>query len=312
MRRCALLAVLALCSAMPAHARDLKPDQLGYVRHAYAAGVTVQADWVEPDGTPRQLSFRLPAAALAEPALRLVPPSQEQVQSLGLAAATAEAARAPQGVRLQLRPVPGGVDVKASGPAGANIAAPLQRVMQEYRRAADQAVSESGYRFRTPILIEPDYRRLVAAQSVLLADTARDIARQTASLGPRERLQFLVSFLQSVPYLTLQTRGVTALRTPAGVLADDLGDCDAKSVTLATLLAVTNPDLATVLIYDDAHAFLGVALPPQPGDVSFRAGGNIYVAIEPVGPGWFPVGTLDEQSRRILQSGTAHVVALRD
>jgi hypothetical protein len=183
--------------------------------------------------------------------------------------------------------------------------------MAAYRAAADQAVHDAEFRFRTANVIEPDFQRLVFEQQALLAETIRDIASQTAHYTPRQRVQVLISFLQSLPYQTLSNRANAPVRTPAGVLADDKGDCDAKSITLATLLSATDPSLHSALIYDDAHAFLAINLPVEPGDIALTLGGITYVALEPVGPGWFPVGQISPMSQAILRSGKAMNTVLR-
>jgi len=307
-RNAASLALLLL--AAPVLAREMKPDQTVYATTQDGSGEAVHAEWVEPDGTQRQLDFHLPAQSLIPQSRRITPPSPAEVQRLGMLAAQAEADRAPAGVHIQLRPIANGVDARGTGPAGADLSGPMRRVMAAYSAAANTAVLDAGFRFRTPTLAEPDFPRLVREHGAMLRGTAAEIARQTASLPPRERVQFLISFLQSLPYETLVHRGESAIRTPSGVLADDRGDCDAKSVTLAALLSLVMPELNTALIYDDEHAFLGASLPPQPGDAGFSASGRSYVALEPVGPGWFPVGKISPKSESILRSGTAHTAPL--
>ena len=307
-RHAATLALLLLSA--PAMGREMKPDQTVYATTQDGSGEAVHAEWVEPDGTQRQLDFHLPAQSLAPQTRRITPPSPVEVQHVGMQAAQAEADRTPAGVHIQLRPLPNGVDARANGPAGADLSGSMQRVMAAYRVAANTAVLDAGFRFRTPTLAEPDFPRLVREHGALLRGAAAEIARQTASLPPRARVQLLISFLQSLPYETLVHRGETAMRTPSGVLADDRGDCDAKSVTLAALLTVVAPELGTALIYDEEHAFLGATLPPQPGDAAFSVGGRTYVALEPVGPGWFPVGQISPKSQSILRSGTAHTAVL--
>jgi hypothetical protein len=44
-----------------------------------------------------------------------------------------------------------------------------------------------------------------------------------------------------------------------------------------------------------------VSLPAQPGDAAVKVGGQSYVLLEPVGPGWFPVGRLSGMSQAILR-----------
>ncbi len=304
------LTALALLIAAPALARDLSPVQTHYAVIPEAGGAEVQSDWTEPNGIVRHLDFHLPAAALPQSTRRITPPPEAEVQRAGMAAAQAASREAPPQVKLTLIPLPDGIDVHASGPAGIDLSPPIQRVMAAYRAAADQAVLAAGFRFRQPGLAEPDFPRIVADYGRVLHQSAAEIGGQMARMPMRERVQLLNGFLQSIPYETLTNRGRSQMRTPAGVLADDRGDCDAKSLTFAALLATIAPDLSTALIYDEEHAFLGVTLPQQPGDAGFSVGGKTYVAVEPVGPGWYPLGQLSPKSQSILASGKAHVAVL--
>jgi hypothetical protein len=304
----ALFASLLLSTPLLGH--SLAPEQIVYAGQGSAQGVAMHAEWSEPDGTMRRLDFDLPAAALAPSTRRIVPPSREEAQRIGFAAAQAEALRAPAGIRIDVQPVEDGVKANASGPVGVDMNGPLHRVMAAYDIATQQAILDAGYRPLRPGWFEPDWPRLVREQAALLGGTARDIDAQLAGLTPRDKVQFLNSFMQSIPYETLNTRGRSPMRTPAGVLADNRGDCDAKSIALATLLATIAPELSTVLVYGDNHAFLGVSLPAMPGDTAFSVGGRSYVALEPVGPGWFPAGTLSPMSQAILAGGRAQTAQL--
>lgn len=305
-----LLLGVAMLVAAPLYGRELKPEQTAYVSQTTGQGEAMHAEWTEPDGARRRLDFDLPAAALADSARRITPPSPAEAQRIGFAAAQAMALQVPPGVRIEVRPIEDGVDARISGPAGVDLNTPLQRVMAAYNAAAERAITDAGFRLVRPGLFEADFPRLAREHGELLGDAARQIADQLAGRSPRETVQFLNSFLQSIPYETLNTRGRSPMRTPSGVLADNRGDCDAKSVTLAALLATIAPDLATVLVYGDNHAFLGVSLPAMPGDAAFRLSGQSYVALEPVGPGWFPVGQISPMSQAILASGRAQFAVL--
>jgi hypothetical protein len=290
--------------------RELAAQQIRYDRHPVAGGVQVDSAWVEPDGTPRSLVFRLPQPAMTDEARALVPPDAQRQRGAGLAAAEAEAQRVPQGVSLRVIPQPSGMKVAASGPAGIDLGEPINRVSQAYQQAVDRAIQSSGYVRRSEHLIEPDYVSLVARQTALLRNTGQDMARALSGLTPRDRVAVLLGFVQSVPYSTLHARDASALRTPAGVLAEDRGDCDEKSMTLATLLAITDPALSSVLVFDDVHAFMGISLPVQPGDIAVNVGGRSYVMLEPVGPGWFPVGHLSGMSQGILRKPNVRAVVV--
>ncbi len=290
--------------------RELAARQVRYERYPVAGGVQVESAWVEPDGTQRSLSFRLAQPAMTDDSRAIVPPNAQRQRDAGLAAAEAEARRVPPGVRLEVIPQPHGMKVAASGPAGLDLGGPIERVSQAYQAAVDRAIAGSGYVRRGESLIEPDYLGLVARQSGLLRGTGQDVARALAGLAPRDRVAVLLGFVQSVPYTTLHARDASALRTPAGVLAEDRGDCDEKSVTLATLLSITDPGLSSVLVFDDVHAFMGVSLPVQDGDVAVKVGGQRYVMLEPVGPGWFPVGRLSGMSLTILRKPNVRAIVV--
>ena len=137
-----ILAVLALLIAPAALARDLAPVQTHYAVLPEPGGAEVQSDWTEPDGTVRHMDFHLPATALPQAVRRVTPPSPAEVQRLGLVAAQQAAQTAPPQVKLVITPVKDGIDVRASGPAGVDLSAPIQRVMAAYRAAADRAVTD--------------------------------------------------------------------------------------------------------------------------------------------------------------------------
>lgn len=294
-----------LIAAGPAWAqsgmREVAAHQLRYERVPDAGGVRIDAGWIEPEGAQRALSFHVPRPALEDQARAISPPSAARQQAAGLAAAEEQARHLPPGVSLRIIPQPGGMQVAANAPGGVDLEAPLDRVSRAYKAGVDRAILDSGYVKHGEALIEPDYRGLLLRQRALLLGAGQEIGRALAGLTPRERVALLLGFLQSVPYSTLHARDASALRTPSGVLVEDRGDCDEKSVTMATLLSITDPALSSVLLFDDAHAFMGVSLPPQPGDVAVKVDGRSYVLLEPVGPGWFPVGRLSAMSLAILR-----------
>ena len=281
--------------------REVAAHQLRYERMPMSGGMRIEAGWIEPDGALRGLSFRLPQLALSDAARAIVPPDAARQQMAGLAAAEEQARHVPPGVSLRVIPQPGGMNLAASAPSGFDLSEPINRASRAYQAAVDRTIHDSGYVKRSETMIEPDYQGLLHRQQALLAATGQDIGGALAGLTPRDRVALLLGFVQSVPYSTLHARDASALRTPSGVLTEDLGDCDEKSVTLATLLSITDPTLSSVLLFDDAHAFMGVSLPAQPGDAAVKVGGQSYVLLEPVGPGWFPVGRLSGMSQAILR-----------
>ncbi len=102
-------------------------------------------------------------------------------------------------------------------------------------------------------------------------------------LSDEEYLEYLVTFVQQIPYNTPE--GNT--RFPVEVIYDGMGDCDEKSMLLMGLLANNGYDTALLLFPKLGHAVCGIKIVPQ-GDVDFTTyradDGRRYLYIESTTP----------------------------
>jgi hypothetical protein len=115
----------------------------------------------------------------------------------------------------------------------------------------------------------------------------------------RKVTNFVLSFVQSIPYSTLESRITSSgagFNPPAKLLWENQGDCDSKMTLTATILRALMPRIAMAMIYIDQHAFIGIAIPAKGNEVSIKYNNVNYLLAEPTGPALYPLGTLAPES----------------
>ena len=163
---------------------------------------------------------------------------------------------------------------------------------------------ERYYRADTKGRLLPDYVRLAQKNRQSISPVATAWKQQLGGALSRTSLNTMLGFFQSIPYDTLQSRGTSngaGFATPPALLARNRGDCDTKSVAMATLAHELWPDLSIVMVILDDHALLGLGIPPRRGDKKLKFKGETFVLAEPVGPALQSLGTIGEQSRKRIK-----------
>lgn len=149
-----------------------------------------------------------------------------------------------------------------------------------------------------------------APLSGLVAALRRGAAE--AGLDQRETAEFVISFVQSVPYaFDWTSKGHNDYpRYPLETLVDGKGDCEDTSILAAALLRGLGCDVVLLFfprtLAEPGHAAVGVWAEQIPEGVFYRFEGRDYYFLETTGEGW-SVGEVppDHVSRK------AHVVKLR-
>lgn len=156
--------------------------------------------------------------------------------------------------------------------------------------------------------IQPDYGRIARENLPGIEPLARAWAQRHARPPSREALNQLLGFFQSIPYDTLESRNSTegaGFATPVALLARNRGDCDTKSVAMATMVHALAPEVPIVMVLLAEHAFLGFAVETRQGDATLEFNGRTYVLAEPVGPALKPLGKIGKssygQAQQLLQ-----------
>jgi hypothetical protein len=152
--------------------------------------------------------------------------------------------------------------------------------------------------------IQPDYGRIARESLATIEPLVRAWAQHHALAPSREAINQLLGFFQSIPYDTLESRNSTdgaGFAMPVALLARNRGDCDTKSVAMATMVHALAPEIPIVMVLLAEHALLGFAIETRPGDATLKYSGRTYVLAEPVGPALKALGKIAKSS-----SGRAH------
>jgi len=122
----------------------------------------------------------------------------------------------------------------------------------------------------------------------------------------RQVTNFVLSFVQSIPYSTLESRLTSSgsgFNPPAKLLWENQGDCDSKMTLTATILRALMPRINMVMIYIDQHAFIGIAIPAEGDEVSIEYQKVNYLLAEPTGPALYKLGIIAPESELAINQG---------
>ena len=126
----------------------------------------------------------------------------------------------------------------------------------------------------------------------------------------RKVANYVLSFVQNIPYSTLESRLTSSgagFNPPLQVLWENQGDCDSKMTLTAALLRALMPRIDMALIYIDGHAFIGINIPAKSGEVTITHEQVNYLLAEPTGPALLPIGQLAPESELAINQG--HYIA---
>ncbi len=122
----------------------------------------------------------------------------------------------------------------------------------------------------------------------------------------REITNHVLNFIQSIPYDTLEdirTTNGAGFQTPYGVLHDNKGDCDSKSVMFAAIMRNLYPYARIIVVYVPGHALVGFDYPKGKGDYAIEVDGTTFVLAEPVGPQKTALGKISPKALSLMNRG---------
>lgn len=116
---------------------------------------------------------------------------------------------------------------------------------------------------------------------------------------PREFIQIALSWMQSIPYNTLENRvssNGAGYVSPKDLLLQNQGDCDSKATFLAALMKGYSAALQQTLVLLPKHALLAIAVRAKPNEKTISKDGIDYVLLEAAGPGYFNIGEVSDST----------------
>jgi hypothetical protein len=155
--------------------------------------------------------------------------------------------------------------------------------------------------------VKADHIRYISENKAPLLPVAQAIY-ETLAVNSESRIyvNLLLSWVQSIPYNELEDRmssNGAGYLPPLAIIRQNQGDCDSKSVLMASLIRSLLPDVKLVMIYLPQHALLGISLPTRSNEQTFSFNGSEYLLMEPTGPAVMPLGSIATTTSSAINSG---------
>jgi hypothetical protein len=149
-----------------------------------------------------------------------------------------------------------------------------------------------------------------------IADDLQELAIKHGAKNQRQIVETVSSFVQGLKYqvpdehrpapLGQDYRIYTAgINMPLETLYNGWGDCDSKSVLLATLLTCIK-GYKVIFLRGDNHCFVGVAMTPKAKDHFTKFHGDSYVLIEATS--YIPIGRIDKDHWQAVQRNEFEII----
>ena len=131
-------------------------------------------------------------------------------------------------------------------------------------------------------VISPDFNRMIpfymGFTSPLYALTIRTLGKDST---PRERVEFLLRFVQDIPYGIPPTRSnskvISGVLSPPQIFIEKWGDCDSKVLLLSSILA-HEPRYKILLLHLDKHLLMAFEGRPHPNDAYIIFKGKKFIS----------------------------------
>lgn len=154
--------------------------------------------------------------------------------------------------------------------------------------------------------IKPDHVKFATLSAIDLKDIKPLILEKVSIKNIRKATDYVLSFIQSIPYSQLESRVDSAgagFNPPLKVLWENQGDCDSKVTLTAALLRTLMPRIKMVLVFIDNHALIGIEVEPEGDEITIQLNEVTYLLAEPTGPAKLALGTVGNASELAIIQG---------
>ncbi|OKY28082.1 hypothetical protein [Thalassotalea sp. PP2-459] len=202
------------------------------------------------------------------------------------------------------------VTAEIKGQSASTIKAAEQKIATLQKSFFAEYLQKTYYQeFYTPdniLAIKPDHSRIAQESVVDFKPLKPTIMAKSSIKNIRRVTNFVIGFVQSIPYATLESRITSSgagFNPPLKLLYENQGDCDSKVTLVAAMLRMLMPRVKMVLIFIDNHALIGIDDTPQGNDKTLTEQGTTYILAEPTGPAMLPLGEIAPESERAIVHG---------
>lgn len=154
--------------------------------------------------------------------------------------------------------------------------------------------------------VKPNHVRFATLSADDLKPLKPVILEKVSIKNIRKATDYVLAFVQSIPYSTLETRinsSGAGFNPPQKLLWENQGDCDSKVTLTASILRTLMPRIKMALVFIDNHALIGINVLAKANETTITLNGITYLLAEPTGPALLPLGTLSDVSELAITQG---------
>lgn len=297
---------LALLLIAPVHAK-----QLSFTKKVQENSYLFNYQWLDHDKVRQSINFSLTKSALFERFRMLKPYQSEFAQKTILRTVKKQLRQQPLiGARAVFKQQEGKTVIQVQGQDEDKVSVAYQELKKIEQEVTKEYFNKNYYqRFTThdqQVGIKVNHVD-ISQDSVADFKALKPIILDIVSIeNVRKVTNFVLSFVQSIPYSTLESRVTSSgagFNPPAKLLWENQGDCDSKMALTATILRALMPRINMAMLYIDGHAFIGIAIPAASDEVSIEYQGVNYLLAEPTGPALYKLGSLAPESELAIDQG---------
>jgi len=292
-------------------ASSIEAKQVSFTKNPQKDNYTFNYQWLDHENLPQSMSFTLTKFALFERFRMLRPYQSEFAQKTIMRTVRKKLRETPlKGAQAYFLQQDGRMVVQVKGQEDVNVALAYQKIKEIEQEANTQYLKKNYYQLfsthdeQSGIKIN---HASIANDSVADLKILKPIILETVSIkNIRKVTNYVLSFVQSIPYSTLESRITSSgagFNPPAKLLWENQGDCDSKMALTATILRALMPRIDMAMIYIDKHAFIGIAIPGNAGEMTIEHQGVNYLLAEPTGPALYKLGQLAPESELAVNQG---------
>tara|TARA_R110000737_G_scaffold347232_1_gene378355 strand:+ start:5036 stop:6052 length:1017 start_codon:yes stop_codon:yes gene_type:complete len=160
--------------------------------------------------------------------------------------------------------------------------------------------------------IKPDHIRFAQESVIDFAALKPLILDNVAIQNVRKVSNYVLGFIQSIPYATLESRVSSTgagFNPPLQTLWQNQGDCDSKVTLTAAIFRALMPRIKMMLVFIDNHALIALNIPSEADELTISVDGLDYILAEPTGPAMMRVGELSADSEFAIRNGRYYAEA---
>lgn len=300
-----------VCMALTLTCFAVMAEQIAFKKVKLPSGQHFSYEWRDSAAQTQQLEFTLPINQVGKQShKRFVENMAQQYVYIELHKAARKVD--PREARINIRRrTQNNIEVEVKSRSEQMLQKWQKAMRQSEKDAFDQYLFDHYYNRFTSYLgeeaIKPDHLRYITENKRPLLPVAQAIYDMLPiNTESRAYINLLLSWVQSIPYNELEDRMTSngaGYLPPLGIITNNQGDCDSKSVLMASLIRSLLPDVPMVMIYLPQHALLGISMPFRTNEPTYTFEGIDYLLMEPTGPAITALGEISNKSQSDISAG---------